>query len=90
MKTLVGGFFRGDFMFSNMFRDKKNERLGLLLSVIIFGAIAMLQLWRAFSGVPVELNGHTVPIWLSIVAGAVALVMSCWMGMILRHNRPLL
>jgi hypothetical protein len=77
-------------MFSNMFRDKKNERLGLLLSVVIFGAIAALQLWRAFSGVPVELNGHTVPIWASIVAGTVALVMCGWMGMILRHNRPLI
>jgi hypothetical protein len=77
-------------MFSNAFRAKKNSRMGLLLAVIIFGLIAMLQLWRAFAGVSVEFGGHFVPIWLSVVVGVAALLMSFWMGLILRRHRPIL
>jgi len=77
-------------MFKNAFRDKKNSRLGLLFAVIMFGIIAMIQLWRAYAGVSVELGGHYMPIWLSAVIGAAALLMSVWMGVILRRSRPLL
>jgi hypothetical protein len=77
-------------MFKNVFRDKKNSRLGLLLAVIIFGLIAMIQLWRAFAGVSIELGGHYVPIWCSAIVGSASLLMCVWMGIILRRVRPLL
>ncbi len=77
-------------MFNNVFRDKKNERFALLLAVLMFGFIALLQLWRVFTGATVLLDGHTIPIWISALVGIAALLMSVWMGAILRHNRPLL
>jgi len=77
-------------MFSNMFKNRKSERLGLLLAAVVFGLIAMVQLWRAFAGASFELDGHLVPIWLSIIVGCAAMLMSFWMGVILRRQRPLL
>lgn len=77
-------------MFSNVFKDKKNERLGLLLAVVVFALIGMLQLWRAFAGLSVELDGHSVPLWISAIVGIAALLMAGWMAAILHHNRPIL
>jgi len=77
-------------MFKSIFRDKKNERIGLLIATVMFGLIALLQLWRAFAGVSVVFDGHAVPVWISAVLGLVALFMAFWMGMILRQNRPVL
>jgi uncharacterized membrane protein YeaQ/YmgE (transglycosylase-associated protein family) len=77
-------------MFGNAFRDKKSERLGLFMAALIFGLIGTLQLVRVFAGFSVELDGHLVPIWLSAVVGAAAILMSFWMGAILRRNRPIL
>ena len=77
-------------MLSNVFKDKKNERLGLLLAAGIFALVAIVQLWRAVAGVSVELGGLSVPIWLSVVVGLAALMMSYWMGVILHRHRPIL
>ena len=77
-------------MLSNVFKDKKNERLGLLLATAIFGLVAIVQLWRAATGVSVVLGSFSVPIWLSVVVGCAMLLMSYWMVMILRHHRPLI
>jgi hypothetical protein len=77
-------------MFINVFRGRKNERIGLLLAAVIFGLVAIMQLWRAFTGLSVEFGGHTVPIWLSAIAGTTALLMSFWMALILHRHRPIL
>jgi hypothetical protein len=77
-------------MFKNALRDKKNSRIGLLAAVIIFGLMSMLQLWRAFAGVSIEVGGHYVPIWISAIVGSVGLLMCFWMGAILRRLRPIL
>jgi hypothetical protein len=77
-------------MLSNVFKDKKNERLGLLLATGIFALMAVVQLCRAASGMPVVLGSVAVPIWLSVVVGILMLMMSYWMGVILNRHRPLL
>ena len=74
----------------DLFKDKKTERVGLLVATVIFGVIRLTQMWRAFAGVPVALNGSSVPVWISLVVGCLALFMSFWMGQILRHNRPII
>ncbi|HNB22270.1 MAG TPA: hypothetical protein PKZ32_07630 [Candidatus Melainabacteria bacterium] len=74
----------------DLFKDRKSERIGLLLATLLFGIIGIGQLWRAFSGVSVALNGANIPVWVSLVFGCLALFMSFWMGQILRHNRPLI
>jgi hypothetical protein len=58
-------------MLSNLFRHGKNERVGLLLAALIFGVIAVVQLWRTFAGVSLDLDGHAVPVWLSAIVGIV-------------------
>jgi len=73
-----------------MFRDKRNERLGLLTSVIIFGLVGIVQLWRALAHVSLQFGGHAVPIWLSAIVGVLALLMAFWLGAILRRSRPVL
>jgi len=77
-------------MMGGLFGNKSNERLGLLVSMIIFGFIALVQLWRALAGVSVQFGGQSIPVWLSAVIGLAALAMACWMGAILRRNRPIL
>jgi hypothetical protein len=77
-------------MLSNVFKDKKNERLGLLLAAGIFGLVALVQLWRAATGGSVVFDGFSVPIWLSVVVGFAMLLMSYWMGVILHRHRPIL
>jgi len=77
-------------MIGNVFKDKKNERLGLLLAAGLFALIAVVQLCRAAIGMTVVLGTFSVPIWLSVVVGVAMLVMSYWMGMILHRHRPIL
>jgi len=77
-------------MLTNVFKDKKNERLGLLLAAVFFGLIAAVQLCRAAAGMSIVLGSFSVPIWLSVVVGLAMLVMSYWMGVILHRHRPLL
>jgi uncharacterized membrane protein len=90
MKPLVERFCEVDVMLGNLFRDKKNERLGLLIAVGIFGLVAIMQLWRTFAGISLQFDGHSVPIWISAIIGIVALVMSFWMAAIARRIRPIL
>ncbi len=73
-------------MFSSIFKDKKDDRIGLLVSAAIFGFVGVVQLLRAVTGVPVEFAGYIVPIWPSIVVGFAALLMSYWMAMIMRRH----
>lgn len=74
----------------DLFKDKKTERVGLLVATVLFGVFGLMQLWRAFTGIPVAFNGSTVPVWLSMIFGCLALFMSFWMSQILRHNRPII
>jgi hypothetical protein len=77
-------------MFKNMFRDKKSERMGMLVAACMFGLIALVQLWRAATGISLQFDGHSVPIVFSVLVGLLSLFMALWMGLILRHNRPVL
>jgi uncharacterized membrane protein len=90
MKPMVERFCEVDVMLGNLFRNKKNERLGLLLAVGIFALVAIMQLWRTFAGISLQFGGHSVPIWISAIVGIVALVMSFWMAAIARRIRPIL
>lgn len=74
----------------DLFKDKKTERVGLLVATVIFGVIGLVQLWRVFTGTTAALGGTTIPVWVSLVMGCLALFMSFWMGQILRHNRPII
>ncbi len=73
-------------MFSKVFKDEKNDRLGLILAAVIFGLVGVVQLLRALTGAPVELAGYSVPIWPSLIVGIAALFMSFWMRAILGHR----
>ena len=77
-------------MFGNIFRDQKNERNCLIIATVVFGLIGMVQLWRAFAGLAIDVGGQAVPLWLSGVVGIFALFLAFWMGTILRRHRPLL
>jgi hypothetical protein len=49
------------------------------LAGAVFALIGLLQLARAGLGWEVTLNGLTIPIWASWIAGAVGLVLA-WLG----------
>lgn len=66
------------------------ERLGLLVSTIIFALVAIAQFWRALANVPVDFGGHLIPVWASLLVGLVALAMAFWMGVLLKNRRPLI
>ena len=50
-----------------------------LLAAAIFTIIALLQLTRAFAGWPVTIGTHSMPLWASWVAFAVAALLA-WLG----------
>jgi hypothetical protein len=49
-----------------------------LVSGVIFGAVALLQLTRALAGWAVQIGPWNVPVWLSWVLAAVAGSLSAW------------
>jgi hypothetical protein len=50
-----------------------------ILATVIFAIIAILQLARALTGLPVSAGNITVPIWPSWIA-AIALAGLAWLG----------
>ena len=71
-----------------MFTDK-HERLALLIATAIFGLVGIVQFWRAFAQIPVSFGAQPIPVWISFLAGFVAISMAVWLGKILKHHRPL-
>ena len=55
-----------------------------LLAVVVFTVVALGQLLRVAMGWSVVINGLTVPIWVSLVASAVAALLAV---MVWRENR---
>ena len=49
------------------------------LAAIVFAIVALLQLVRAFSGLPISVGGTEIPVWPSWVAFIVACVLA-WFG----------
>ena len=50
-----------------------------LLAAIIFSAVAVLQIFRAMTWLPVTVGRTSIPIWASWVAGLVAIILA-WLG----------
>lgn len=55
-----------------------------LIAVIVFALVATLQLVRVMLGWDVSINNFHVPLWASLVAGVVALLLAV---MLWRENR---
>jgi hypothetical protein len=55
-----------------------------MLAVAVFAIVATLQLLRVLLGWEVTVNNFNVPLWASLVAGVVALVLAV---MLWRENR---
>lgn len=53
--------------------------LGLRVGGTLFGIIAIAQLWRVLSGVEVLVAGSLMPVWPSVVAAIIGLVMCFWL-----------
>ena len=49
-----------------------------LLSGVIFGVVALLQLVRALAGWAVQIGPWSVPVWFSWIVVAVAGALSIW------------
>jgi hypothetical protein len=56
-----------------------------LLVAIIFGLVAIAQIARAVMKVPVTVGQTLIPIWISWVAGAVAIILA-WLGYSATHT----
>ena len=50
----------------------------VVVSGVIFGFMALAQLFRAVTQVPVQIGGAEIPVWASWVALVVAGSMSAW------------
>jgi hypothetical protein len=73
-----------------MLFSNRNERSGLLISAVLFALIGIVQLGRALMNVPVTIGHSAIPAWVSLLIGLVSLGMAFWMGMLLKHRRPLI
>ncbi len=77
-------------MFKYAFVGKTNERLGLSIAMVIFALVALVQMYRALTGLSLELGDYSLPSWFSVIAGIGALLMSFWMGAELRKRHQFL
>jgi hypothetical protein len=50
----------------------------LLVSGILFGAVALAHLLRLIYAWPVQLGGETVPLWISVIGIVVAGALCAW------------
>jgi hypothetical protein len=50
-----------------------------LLAALIFALVAVLQIVRAVTGLPITIGQTSIPIWASWVAGGVAIILA-WLG----------
>ncbi len=49
----------------------KQKQLGLV-NTLVFGAVALLHLWRALMGLELNIGSFALPVWASFVAFLVA------------------
>jgi hypothetical protein len=56
-----------------------------LLVAIVFSLVAILQLIRAVTRLPITVGQTSIPIWASWAAGAVAIVLA-WFGFLASHG----
>jgi protein-S-isoprenylcysteine O-methyltransferase Ste14 len=56
-----------------------------LLAAAIFGLVAILQITRAVTGLPVTVGRTSIPIWASWVACVVAFILA-WLGYSASHG----
>ena len=59
-----------------------SQTIGLRVASVIFGLVALMQLFRLMSGFEVIVNGHMIPLWPNAIALLVAAGLSCWMWML--------
>jgi hypothetical protein len=50
-----------------------------LLVAVLFALVAVLQIARAVTGLPITVGRTSIPIWASWVAGIVAIILA-WLG----------
>jgi hypothetical protein len=50
-----------------------------LLVAVIFALVAVLQIARAVTGLPITVGRTSIPIWVSWLAGGVAIILA-WLG----------
>jgi hypothetical protein len=50
-----------------------------LLAATVFGLVAILQIARAITSLPITVGRTSIPIWASWVAGVVAIILA-WLG----------
>jgi hypothetical protein len=55
-----------------------------LLAATIFGLVAIVQIVRAITGLPITIGSTSIPIWVSWVASAVAITLA-WLGYSASH-----
>jgi hypothetical protein len=48
-----------------------------LLAATIFGLVAIAQIARAVTGLPVTIGRTSIPVWASWLACAVAIILAC-------------
>ena len=58
------------------------------LAVLVFSLIALVQVARFALGWPVTINGMSVPLWVSLVAAAFALLMAVMVAREGRRSKP--
>ena len=60
-----------------------------LLVAIVFSLVAILQIVRAVTRLPITVGQTSIPIWVSWVSSAVATVLA-WFGFLVSHGSPAL
>ena len=63
----------------------ENKNLGLRLSGIIFGLMALAQLVRAILNPVISINGYSMPLWPSILAFVVLGALALWLFKLARN-----
>ena len=51
------------------------------LAVVVFSLVALVQLARFALGWPVSINGVSIPLWVSLVAAAFAVLMAVMLAL---------
>jgi hypothetical protein len=57
----------------------KSKIVGLRVSGTIFGIIALIHLARLITGVPVNIAGNSLPMWMNIVGFIATCFLCIWL-----------
>ena len=57
---------------------KQDTKTFLQVTGIVFGIVGVLHLYRAISSWTLIVEGFTIPVWFSFVAGVLILGLSYW------------